>query len=170
MSYPGGMMRGVQKPQRTEPPHRSGERATLAGFLEYQRETLAWKCAGLTDAQLRERPVAPSGLSLLGLVRHLAEVERGWFREDLLGERLEPLWGAEPDFAVEEAEVAAAFAAWQTECARSRSIVDGLPSLDVTGTGGYSARWIITHMIEEYARHNGHADLIRERLDGSTGE
>ena len=170
MSYPGGMMRGVHKPQRTEPPHRSGERATLAGFLEYQRETLAWKCAGLTDAQLRERPVAPSGLSLLGLVRHLAEVERGWFREDLLGERLEPLWGAEPDFAVEEAEVAAAFAAWQTECARSRSIVDGLPSLDVTGTGGYSARWIITHMIEEYARHNGHADLIRERLDGSTGE
>ena len=169
MSYPGGMMRTV-KPQRTEPPHRSGERATLAGFLEFQRETLAWKCAGLTDAQLRERPVTPSGLSLLGLVRHLAEVERGWFREDLLGERLDPLWAAGTDFAVEDADVAGAFAAWQAECARSRSIVEALPSLDVVGTGGYSARWIITHMIEEYARHNGHADLIRERLDGSTGE
>jgi hypothetical protein len=170
MSYPGGMMRTVQTPQRTEPPHRSGERATLAGFLEFQRETLAWKCAGLTDAQLLERPVAPSGLSLLGLVRHLAENERGWFREDLLGERLDPLWPPEADFAVDGADVAGAFAAWQAECARSRSIVERLPSLDVVGKGGYSARWIITHMIEEYARHNGHADLIRERLDGSTGE
>src|SRR3712207_5479390 len=141
------MMRGVQKPQRTEPPHRSGERATLAGFLEFQRETLAWKCAGLTDDQLRARPVTPSGLSLLGLVRHLAEVERGWFREDLVGERLDPLWGPEADFAVDGADAAAAFAAWQAECARSRSIVDGLASLDVVGTGGYSARWIITHMI-----------------------
>jgi hypothetical protein len=162
---------------RTEPPLVADERATLTGFLQRQRETLALKCAGLTPAQLRERAVEPSGLSLLGLVRHLTEVERSWFRAVMNGEDCRPLWerpgSGETDFTAEDADPEQTFAAWQAECAHSRAIVDAAASLDTLGhhrEDPFSLRYVLTHLIEEYARHNGHADLLRERLDGSTGE
>jgi uncharacterized damage-inducible protein DinB len=170
------MMAHVDDHARAEPPTAADERATLTGFLEYQRETLAWKCAGLSAEQLRERAVPPSAISLLGLVRHMAEVERSWFRHVLNGEKdSTPLWESteRPEFDADTAGTAEAFTAWQQECARSREIVAATESLGSTGSYGdeaFSLRYILAHMIEEYARHNGHADLIRERLDGTTGE
>jgi uncharacterized damage-inducible protein DinB len=153
---------------RFEPPQIAGERETLTGFLQFQRDTLAWKCAGLTPEQLRSTPIAPSTLSLLGLVRHMANVEQGWFREVFAGEELEPIPDAWAPVDADET-----FDLWRSTCARSRKIVEAAPSLDDVGHDGddaFSLRWILTHMIEEYARHNGHADLLRERLDGQTGE
>ncbi|MEV4941646.1 DinB family protein [Streptomyces zaomyceticus] len=163
---------------RTSVPYTGDERATLTAMLDFQRDTLALKCSGLTPDQLRARAVGPSTLSLLGLVRHLAEVERGWFRNTLNGERSQSTWTPPgstdwADFDVDEADVDEAFTIWREECARSRAIVAAAESLDVTGTHEgetYSVRYVLAHMIEEYARHNGHADLLRERLDGTTGE
>jgi uncharacterized damage-inducible protein DinB len=164
---------------RPEPPQEADERATLAGFLDWQRATLAWKCDGLTDAQLRERGVPPSRLSLLGLVRHLTRVERSWFRVVLGGEdeasaQLSDAGGREAAWdAVDTSDVAAAFADWRAACDESMAVVAAASSFDVVGTDEgerFSLRWIMAHMIEEYARHNGHADLLRERIDGATGE
>jgi hypothetical protein len=168
----------VNDDKRTEPSREADERSTLTGFLQYQRETLAMKSAGLTTEQLRERAVPPSDLSLLGLVRHMAEVERGWFRNVLNGENSQRRWPRKPggehaDFDVDTADPGEAFEIWHEECARSRDIMDAAESLDITGHYGdeaFSLRYILTHMIEEYARHNGHADLLRERIDGTTGE
>jgi uncharacterized damage-inducible protein DinB len=163
---------------RVDPPFEADERATLTAFLDYLRATLALKCDGLTDDQLRQRPVPPSALSLLGLVRHMAEVERNWFRPVLGGEEMAGIFapGLEWEAAfrdVVSADVAEAFRLWQAECDHARKLVAAAPSFDVRGfrSSGYvSLRWVMTHMIEEYARHLGHADLIRERLDGSVGE
>jgi uncharacterized damage-inducible protein DinB len=155
---------------RFQPPQIAGERATLTGFLQFQRDTLAWKCAGLTPEQLRSAAIAPSSISLLALVRHMANVEQGWFREVFAGEELDPV--ADP-WAHDGPGVDETFDLWRAACARSRKIVEAAPSLDDVGHDDdetYSLRWILTHMIEEYARHNGHADLLRERLDGQTGE
>jgi uncharacterized damage-inducible protein DinB len=156
------------------------ERNSLEGFLDYHRQTLAWKCAGLTDDQLRQRGVSPSALSLLGLVRHMTEVERGWFGNTFAHRDLPPLYYSEPDNEngdfddLDSPGVAEVFAAWQTACAESRKIVANAGSLDdltVRGNGSnVTLRWIILHMLEEYARHNGHADLLREQVDGATGE
>lgn len=154
------------------------EWATLTSVLQWQRDTLMMKCAGLSDEQLRRRAVAPSGLSLLGLVRHLADVERGWFRNVVAGEEVRGYFskneaGEWTDFHVDDADVAGSFALWEDSCARSRAIVDAAGSLDVTGSyegQDYSLRYVLAHMIEEYARHNGHADLLREAIDGTTGE
>jgi hypothetical protein len=164
--------------ERVIPPLQADERATLTGFLDAQRATLALKCDGLTDKQLRERAVPPSALSLLGLVRHMAEVERNWFRPLLAGEEMAGLYapGLNIEVAfrdVDQAGTGEAFRIWRAECDHARALVAAAPSLDVTGErGGYTftLRWVITHMIEEYARHNGHADLLRERIDGRTGE
>ncbi|WP_019629312.1 DinB family protein [Actinomadura atramentaria] len=165
---------------RVDPPHEGDERAVLCGFLEYQRETLAWKCSGLSAAQLRVRAVPPSELSLLGLVRHMTDVERGWFLGVVGGEDVRPFYWADDrrqdvDFAVDDADPDEAFRLWREACARSREVVASAESLDVAGVhrrngSAYSLRWVLTHMIEEYARHNGHADLLRERIDGATGE
>ncbi|MEU7584288.1 DinB family protein [Streptomyces sp. NPDC041068] len=164
---------------RTEPPHAAAdERVSLTAFLQYQRETLAMKCAGLTAEQLKDRAVPPSDMSLLGLVRHLAEVERSWFRNVLNGEAVRANWqtrvpGEYADFDVADADADEAFEIWHAECARSRAVVDAMDSLDATvdfRDDTYSLRYVLTHMIEEYARHNGHADLLRERIDGATGE
>jgi uncharacterized damage-inducible protein DinB len=166
----------VASSARPEPPTTGGERVSLTEFLEYQRETLAWKCAGLSPGQLREQAVPPSGLSLLGLVRHLTAVERSWFRSLFSGEAgVTPVWESDPRaaFAVQTADPDTAVQAWREECARSRAIVAAAGSLDEVGTYDgqlFSLRYILTHLIEEYARHNGHADLLRERLDGTTGE
>ncbi|MEV0049101.1 DinB family protein [Saccharopolyspora shandongensis] len=168
----------MDEQRRIEPPRAGDERATLTGVLQFQRETLAVKCAGLTAEQLRERAVAPSGLSLLGLVRHMAEVERSWFRNAFHGENSNSPWtppGADEfaDFDVDAADPGEAFAIWHRECARSREIVSAAESLDATCEYRgevFSLRYVLAHMIEEYARHNGHADLLRERIDGTTGE
>ena len=164
----------------TDPLLRGDERATLAGFLRHQREILERKCAGLDAVALARRAVEPSTLSLLGLVRHLAEVERGWFRVVLAGEDVPPLFASEADpdgafdgAAPDEALVTEAWAAWREEMAFAERLVAEMPDLDVTGynprRGPVSVRWVLLHMIEEYARHNGHADLLRERIDGSVG-
>jgi hypothetical protein len=174
----------VSDDNRPSPPDVADERTMLTGWLDWHRATLEMKCAGLTPAQLATRAVEPSTLSLLGLVRHLADVERGWFRRGLAGEDAPPLHysDADPDgdfdnvdlVTTDAATVDAAFATWRAECARAREIVTALRSLDVlfthrSGTQ-LSARWVLVHMLEEYARHNGHADLLRERIDGATGE
>jgi uncharacterized damage-inducible protein DinB len=162
---------------RSEPDFFADERTMLAGWLDYHRATLAWKCDGLSDEQMRTASVPPSGLSLLGLVRHMVEVERQWFRAVIAGEDVELVYSRDDrdgDFnAVPDADPAADLARWRDECARSRQIYAELPSLDATGSlrgEPVSARWAVTHMIEEYARHNGHADLVRERIDGSVGD
>ncbi|MFI1393976.1 DinB family protein [Streptomyces sp. NPDC020681] len=165
--------------ERSEPSTTAGEREMLDGWLDYHRETLEAKCAGLSDEQLRKRSVEPSELSLLGLVRHLAECERGWFRNVLAGEDLPTIYSEEDrdgDFhATEQDTYAEAYATWQAEIARARKLA-ATCSLDDIGTGEhrsgdtFNLRWILTHMIEEYARHNGHADLLRERIDGATGD
>lgn len=167
-------------PERTEVPLSGDEHHMLASFLDFQRETLAWKCSGLDSEQLRHASVPPSKLSLLGLVRHLTENERGWFHEVMAGEETPPLYFSDEDpdgdFHVTDADTwDDAYAAWQTSIARSKELAAGR-SLDDLSAGldrsgkPYSLRWIYTHMIEEYARHNGHADLIREVIDGATGE
>ena len=146
--------------ERVHPPFEADERATLTAFLDFQRATLAFKCDGLTEDQLRQRAVPPSSLSLLGMVRHMAEVERNWFRPVLGGEEMATIFAPDMDWEAAFRDVATADVA-------------AAPSFDVTGfrhSGWVSLRWVMTHMIEEYARHNGHADLLRERLDGSTGE
>ena len=174
---PAGAARSAD---RTDPPMIGDERATLVGFLDYQRQTFAWKCAGLEPEQLARRAVPPSELSLLGLLRHLAEVERGWFRE-FAGEPTSDLYctDADPDLdfhgaVADPAVVEAAYAHWQAEVDHAREIVAGA-QLEDTFTRQrdgktISLRWVLAHMIEEYARHNGHADLLRERIDGATGE
>jgi len=162
---------------RTVPPLAAQEREMLEAWLEFHRDTLAVKCEGLSEGQLRERAVPPSSLSLLGLVRHMAEGEHQWFTV-VLGGRQAPYPyytddSPDADFDdVNGADVAEAFATWRSECAGARERVADAPSLDVTGTQDgkeFSLRWIMVHMIEEYARHNGHADLLRQRIDGVTG-
>ncbi|MCY0943825.1 MULTISPECIES: DinB family protein [Streptomyces] len=164
--------------QRTPPVLTGDERATLTSVLQGQRDTLMMKCAGLSAEQLRRKAVAPSGLTLLGLVRHLAEVERSWFRNVLAGEEVPGHFPKNEanewtEFHVDDADPAASFAIWEEACARSRAIVDAAGSLDAVGSWEdrtYSLHYILAHMIEEYARHNGHADLLREAIDGTTGE
>lgn len=158
-------------------PRNADERTTLIGFLEWQRATLARKCEGLTADQLRERAAAPATLSLLGLVRHLTDVERGWFRRTLALEDIQDVYSSEADpdgdfNNTEENPVEEVFSAWRAECERARRIV-AARTLDDTGrqrTGRIvSLRWILVHMVEEYSRHNGHADLLRQRIDGAVG-
>ncbi|MEU1422200.1 DinB family protein [Kitasatospora sp. NPDC005751] len=163
--------------ERTRTEQTADERATLVSFLDFQRDTLAMKCAGLSTEQLRARVLRPSALSLLGLVRHLAEVERSWFRNTFADEARPGFWkhpdGSFAEFDVDTADPAEAFAVWRGECDHARELVAAAESLDSLGHHGeeaFSLRWILTHMIEEYARHNGHADLLREHLDGATGE
>jgi hypothetical protein len=121
------------------------------------------------------RSVPPSALSLLGLIRHMAEVENNWFRFWLAGDGPIARWEGDEDFAVDDASVDEAFDYWRQECANARDVLGRFASLDDVGAGqtvgaGISVRWTLVHMIEEYARHNGHADLIREAIDGTTGD
>ena len=167
--------------ERTEPANDADERTMLEGWLDYHRGTLAMKCAGLDDAQLRTASVPPSELSLLGLVRHMAEVERGWFRKVLVDDNPGPIYFSDEDpdgeFHLTEADTwEEAHATWQAEIEIARRNAARF-TLDDASVGKsrftdepFSLRWIYTHMIEEYARHNGHADLLRERVDGATGD
>jgi uncharacterized damage-inducible protein DinB len=162
---------------RTDVPRTGGERELLRAYLDFHRETLACKCAGLSDDELRRR-TTPSSLSLLSLVRHMAEVERSWFRRVIDGQDVPLVWSPDGDFQVAydttDAAPEEAFAAWQAEIAIARDIEAAAPSLDVVGVDRrsgdeYSLRRVMNHLIQEYARHNGHADLIREGIDGTTG-
>ncbi|MEV7725757.1 DinB family protein [Streptomyces sp. NPDC101733] len=164
--------------ERTGPPLTGPERETLRAFLDFHRATLARKCEGLTDEQLRRQSSPPSTLSLLGLVRHMAEVERQWFRRTIGGAQAPHLWSDDQDFQAAYdatgATRAEAFAAWEAEVEHSRAVEAGADSLEVTV---YVARWkedaslrlVMLHMIHEYARHNGHADFLREAIDGVVG-
>jgi len=160
-----------------EPPLVAGERLRLDRWLDFHRATLLRKCAGLTARQLAQRPVATSELSLLGLVRHMAANERIWFSIRFAGSDVEELYAAPeyPDgaeFARAEPDGAEAdFATYLAEIERAR-LVCAARSLDDTcgdATVTVDLRWLYTHMIDEYIRHNGHADLLRELIDGATG-
>ena len=152
----------------------------LDQWLEFHRATLAWKCDGLDVDALRRRSVPPSTLSLLGLMRHMAEVEQHWFRRCLAGEDAPSFYCSDSnpdgDFDdVDTADPAEAFATWRAECEHARVLVAADPSLDRIGArprNGHavSLRWIMVHMIEEYSRHNGHADLLRQCIDGAVGD
>jgi uncharacterized damage-inducible protein DinB len=164
---------------RVDPPSAGSERELLSGFLDYHRETLLMKCADLSAEQLKSRNIEPSTLSLLGLLRHMAEVERGWFRGRIAREEAAKgiyFTDADPDGDFDNLDSATAeevLATYRDEVSRARKIF-AESSLDDTHLhprhGETSVRWVMLHMIEEYARHNGHADLLRQRIDGVTGE
>jgi uncharacterized damage-inducible protein DinB len=150
----------------------------LEGWLDWHRQTLLSKCAGLTAEQLKLRAVEPSSLSLLGLLRHMTEVERSWFRKRAAGEQVPALYhsDANPDGDfddVGQADAEADHAAFLAEIEAARAAAAGLPlehEFPTSRRPAISLRWVYLHMIEEYARHNGHADLLRERIDGTTGD
>ena len=163
-------------PPTADGPLVGADRPMLEAFLAYERATLLRICAGLSAEQLALRPAPPSNLSLLGLVRHLAKVERTWFRERIAGETLEPLYGADrgkdgdfddldPDRAEED------FARFEQQCRLADEVLAGRSLDDTFDLHGetYSVRLVLIHMVREYARHNGHADLLREHIDGTTG-
>jgi hypothetical protein len=164
---------------RVDPPTTAGERELLQGFLDFHRGTLLWKVSGLSGEQLVEKPVSPSTMSLVGLVRHLGEVEKYWFHRALADHPSEPkYWTAEhPDGDFDLVDPAQA----EQDVADFRAIVKTSDELAAAypldhlfirpnHDSPYSLRYLYIHMIEEYARHNGHADLLRQSVDGSTGE
>ncbi|MFK8907018.1 DinB family protein [Streptomyces sp. YS-3] len=163
---------------RIPPPLLAGERETLRAFLDYHRATLAMKCEGLSDEELRTTSMPPSTLSLLGLVRHMAEVERTWFRKVVGAEDITLVYSDVNDYQVaydaSGATRADAFARWQAEVEHSRRIEREAESLDAVahnprwGTD-VSLRLVMVHVLLEYARHNGHADFLREGIDGTVG-
>ena len=160
----------------------SGERATIVRYLRDYRLTLEMKCAGLDAESMARRSVPPSDLSLLGLVRHLAGCEQYWFRIVLAGQDLPRHYRSDADpngdfsgAVADPAVVAEAWDTWRNEVSFAEKFVDDAPDLDIFGPvehdGGQMAmRTIIVHMIEEYARHMGHADFLRERIDGRVGQ
>ena len=177
---------------RPEPPHAGGEVATLLGFLDYQRATLEWKCRGLSDEQLRVA-LRPSSMTLGGLLKHLGCVEDSWFTDVVAGEPFPEPWAsvdfqADPEWTWHSAAFdsgAYLRALWTEGVNRSRAVVlaqlsrgeqaalsetHAVPEDAWEGQDRVSLRWVLVHMIEEYARHNGHADLMRESIDGQTGD
>jgi predicted kinase/uncharacterized damage-inducible protein DinB len=179
---------GLDADARVDPPLRADEATTLRGYLDFHRDTLRWKTAGLTAEQLRT-PHPPSRLTLGGLVKHLAYVESHWFSAMLHGgEVVAPFdtadWDADPDWEFHSAgddspeelrrilDVAVADSDRRIDAALAAGGLDGTSVRESgrPGEGAFSLRWILVHMIEEYARHNGHADLLREAVDGATGE
>ncbi|MEU0793850.1 DinB family protein [Amycolatopsis sp. NPDC005961] len=163
---------------RIDPTPVADERQALTESLDYYRRTFELKCEGLDPGRLSERSVPPSTLTLHGLLRHLTGVERWWFRIQFAGEDVPNLYYSdddpEQDFTALDGDVGEAFSLWHAECARSREIV-ATSSLEQTGTRistgePFTLRWLMLRMIGEYARHIGQADLVRERIDGATGE
>ncbi|MFF5343530.1 DinB family protein [Streptomyces althioticus] len=163
---------------RVGPPLFGSERETLRAFLDHHRATLAMKCEGLSDEELRQRSMPPSTLSLLGLVRHMAEVERAWFRRAFQDNDAPMVWSDTVDFQAAYDTGAStrreAFTAWEAEVENSRRVEREAPSLD---RAGHQPRWgedvslrmVMMHVLLEYARHNGHADFLREGIDGTVG-
>lgn len=164
--------------QRTEPPYQGNEKDTLHGFLQFLRETIVAKCTGLSEEQMRLTPTV-SSMNLLGMVKHLTIVERYWFQGVFLDADVDLPWSAEDpdgDWRTHEADIAAAaLEAYIAECKISDQVMSEheLSELAAWATSKderRSLRWILVHMIEETARHAGHADILRESIDGSTGE
>ncbi len=163
--------------KRIDPPFSGSERELLTAFLDYHRQTILWKIEGLSDTDLR-RIMTPSGLSLLGLIKHLAYVERSWFQDDFAGEVVSFPWTDDDpnaDFRIEPDETTEdILTLYRAEAERSREIVAAASFDDIARKpkqkDAISLRWIVIHMIEETARHNGHVDLMREAIDGQTGE
>jgi uncharacterized damage-inducible protein DinB len=179
-------MADVDEYGRPEPPLDGDEAATLLGFLDYQRATLGWKCGGLDTAGLNAK-VGASSMTLGGLLKHMAYVESDWFSGSLFGRERQPPWDtvdwkADPDWEWHSSASDSPdelFAIWNIAVDQSRALVatafahGGLGQLakrTFPDGSAPSLRWIVVHMIEEYARHNGHADLLRESVDGATGE
>jgi uncharacterized damage-inducible protein DinB len=170
------MVEDLVDPRRSEPPYILDERAMLEAWLEFHRTTLLMKCEGLDDVSRKARPIPSSLLSLHGLLRHMAEVERGWFQRTLLVADCGWIW-LDPNIddselvPLDDADWESDVATWQAQCDASRAAA-AAHALDDTGLRHgepCSLRWIYVHMIEEYARHNGHADLLRELVDGAVG-
>jgi hypothetical protein len=173
------MMADETEITRIDPPAVAPEKETLLAFLDYQRATLLQKLQGVSEADLQRPAVPPSNLTLLTLVKHLAYVERSWFQWRFKGIDFQFPWTKEdpdPDFRIEPDETAAGIIAfYQGEVTQSRRIVAEASLDDLTARPWpsgelISLRWVVVHMIEETARHNGHADLLREAIDGVTGE
>lgn len=166
--------------ERADPILIGDERSMLERWLDFHRATLMWKCAGLGPEQLKTRSAEPSSMSLLGLVRHMAEVERSWFQRRVAGREVGFLYcdvesNPDGDFNdVDLADAQADFATYQSEIVAARLAAADHPLDEVffhpRWQQDVSVRWVYVHMVEEYARHNGHADLLRERIDGSTGD
>ncbi|TVZ05383.1 DUF664 domain-containing protein [Trebonia kvetii] len=157
---------------RVDEPFAGAERPMLEGSLDWGRASLLRKCEGLTGAQLAIRACPPSSLSLLGLIRHMTDVERNWFRRRFGGQDLPALYGEDTDFT--EANAATAERDWAALLAEQQAARDAAAALALDATylsetwGAMTLRWCYSHMIAEYAGHNGHADLLRERIDGAT--
>ncbi|MER7738281.1 DinB family protein [Streptomyces sp. NPDC096538] len=168
----------MTRDSRPVPPTSGSEREMLRAYLDHHRATLAMKCEGLTDEELRQRSMPPSTLSLLGLVRHMAEVERAWFRRVFQDNDAPMVWSDTVDFqAAYDADASTreeAFTAWEAEVENSRRVEREAPSLEETG---HQPRWgedvslrrVMLHVLLEYGRHNGHADFLREGVDGTVG-
>ncbi len=166
--------------QRKAPPWIADEKPMLEAWLDYHRATLLMKCDGLANEHLLIASAPPSKLTLLGLIRHMSEVERSWFVRGMAGRDAPPIYysDADPDgdlLNLDADQAEEALATYRAEVAAARAVVDPIDSLDAIASSkrhgnAVSLRWIMCHMIEEYARHNGHADLIREAIDGATGE
>ena len=175
MAYDGMFLPPDQDPRDGTAPPR-GERANLVDYLERYRTTLELKCDGLDPEQMARRSVPPSSMSLLGLVRHMARVEHRWFRLVIERRDLPRLYDdGDAGFAAitaDDAAVADAWDSWHREVAYAREVLAGTDLDDLVEAHGeqYEVRDIVVHMIEEYARHVGHADLLRECIDGRTGQ
>jgi uncharacterized damage-inducible protein DinB len=177
----------IQSDDRTDPPLQADEATTLRAFLDFHRDTFRWKCGGLTQEQLAQS-LPPSDMTLGGMMKHLAVVESGWFEETFAGgSQMPPFdtvdWDADRDWewhTAKDDSPEELFALFDEAVRRADAVIDaalaggGLdaPSAKTSPREGtaFSLRWIIAHMIEEYARHTGHADLIRQSIDGATGE
>ena len=174
------MFLALEDDPREGGPRLGDERATLTEFLRCQRLTLRLKCEGLDAEQLARRSVEPSTMSLLGLLRHMAEVERSWFRRRFAGQdvprRYQTPDQPDGDFdgaVADPAVVEEAWSAWREEVAFAEEFTTGTDLGFVSHDGAgepLSLRELLVHMVEEYARHNGHADLLRERIDGRLGQ
>ena len=178
----------MEQAERADAPLRADEATTLRAFLDHHRDTLRWKCSGLTQEQLA-KPLPPTDMTLGGLMKHIAIVEQSWFEDDFVGGGLMPPfdtadWDSDRDWewhTARDDSPEELFALLDEARRRSDVVLDqalapggvGLDGLSAAeapnGRGRFSLRWILLHMIEEYARHNGHADLIRESIDGQTG-
>jgi Protein of unknown function (DUF664) len=158
-------------------PRHADEFTMLKAYLDYYRETFELKCAGVQPDRLSDRSTPPSTMSLHGLARHLACVERWWFAINFAGADLPMLYYSDDDpnqdFDSLAGDPLAALQSWRSECDRSREIVEQAADLDQPGAvernGSYSLRWLMLRMIAEYAQHAGHADLLREGIDGAVG-
>jgi len=179
----------MEQAERAERPVRADEATSLRAFLDHHRDTLRWKCSGLTQEQLAQ-PLPPTDMTLGGLMKHIAIVEQSWFEDDFVGGGLMPPfdtvdWDSDRDWEWHTArdDSPEELFALLDEARRRSDVVlddalgpggvglDGLSAVEAPdGRGRFSLRWILLHMIEEYARHNGHADLIRESIDGQTGQ